>query len=96
MTRSEKKCFYFYEFKLFIKERLTVTDKIIKNNIDFINNSKILKDKQEKKDNRNQELLSENDKKKSLKALDNSIIIFNKEENTNILDFRLKKLTFFS
>lgn len=41
----KKKKFLFYKLKLFIKEHLTTTDKTIKNNIDFINSLKILKNR---------------------------------------------------
>ena len=86
---------YFYEFKPFIKECLIAIDKAIRNSTDIINSSEILKNRQEKKDNRNQ-LLFESGKKKSLKDLDNLIIIYDEKENTNILDLRLKKYIFFS
>ena len=86
---------YFYEFKPFIKKCLTAIDKAIRNSTDIINSSGILKNRQEKKDNRNQ-LLFKSGKKKSLKDLDNLIIIYDEKENTNILDLRLKKFIFFS
>ena len=50
MARSEKEMSLFYELNLFVKERLTATDEAIENSIDPINNSGILKDRQEKKD----------------------------------------------
>ena len=85
----KKKYFYFYELKPFVKEYLIATNDAIGNNINSIDSSEILKDRK-KKDDRNQESSFENGKKKSLKALENSTIIFDKEENTNILDLRLK------
>ena len=65
------------------------------NSTDPIDSSGILKDGQEKKEDRNQEPSSENGEKKSPETLDNPTIISNEEKNT-ILDPRLKKSTFFS
>lgn len=96
MARSEKEISYFYKVKLFIKEYLIATNEVIRNSINTINSLGILKDRQEKKDDRNQELSVENSEKKSLEAPDNPIIIFDKEENTNILDLKLKKFISFS
>ena len=79
----KKKYLYFYELKPFVKERLTATDEAIKNSTDPIDNSGILKDRQEKKDVKNQEPSSENGKRKSLEALDNPTIISDEEENVN-------------
>lgn len=89
----KKKCPYFYKFKHYVKKRLTATNEAIGNNTNSINSSGILKNKQKKKDNRNQEFSSENGKKKSLETSDNPTIISDEEENTNILDLRLKKST---
>lgn len=75
---------------------MTAIDEVIENSTDSINSSKILKNRQEKKDDRNPKSLYENGEKKSPEALGNSIIISDKEENTNILDPRLKKTTSFS
>lgn len=74
---------------------MTVIDEMIGNSINPINNSKILKDRQEKKDNRNLVFSLEDKNNNSLEALDVPFIIFDKEENIDILDFRLKKIIFF-
>ena len=87
----KKKCSYFYELKPFVKERLTATNEEIGNSTDPINSSGILKNRHEKKDDGIQEPSSENGKRKSPEAPDNPTIISNEEENTNILDPRLKK-----
>ena len=92
----KKKCLYFYEFKPFIKERLIATDKAIENSTDPINSSRILKNRQEKNDDRNSEPSSENKDEISPKAPDNLTIISDEEKTTNILDPRLKKSTFSS
>ena len=91
----KKKYLYFYEFKLFGKECLTATDEAIGNDIDPINSSGILKDKQEKKDDGNQEFSSKNGKRKFSETPDNPKIILDEEENI-ILDSKLKKFTSFS
>lgn len=49
-----------------------------------------------KKDDRNLELSSKNKDRKSPEASDNEAIIFDEKVNTIILDFRLKKITFYS
>ena len=89
----KKKCPYFYELKPFVKERLTAIDEAIGNSTDPIDSSGILNDRQEKKDDGIQEPSSENSKRKSPEAPDNPTIISDEEENTNILDPRLKKFS---
>lgn len=79
----KKKYPYFWKFKLFVKEYLIGTDKAIENNIDLINSLRILKNRQEKKDNRNSELSFKNRNGKTPKALDNLIIICDEKANTN-------------
>lgn len=59
--------------------------------LEIVKSLGILGDGREKKDDRNPELLSKNKDKKSLEVPDDPIIISNKEENTNILDLKLKK-----
>lgn len=88
----KKKCSYFYQLKPFVKERLTATDEAIENSTDPIDSLGILKDRQEKKDDGNPEPSSENEDGKSPEAPDGPTIISDEEENTNILDPRLKKL----
>lgn len=75
---------------------MLVTNQAIKKNIDLIDYLRILKNRQRKKDDRNQKSLFKNDEVKSPKASNKLIIISNKEENTNILELRLKKAIFFS
>lgn len=89
----KKKCPYFYELKPFVKERLTATDEAIGNSTDPIDISGILKDRQGKKDDGNQEPSSEKGEEKFPEAPDNPTIISDEEENTNILDPKLKKFT---
>ncbi len=89
----KKKCPYFYELKPFIKERLTATDKAIKNSTDLIDSSGILRDRQAEKDDRNQRALFDNEERRSLGTQDNAAVISDDEENPNILDPRLKKST---
>ncbi len=89
----KKKCPYFYKLKPFVKERLIATDEAIGNSTDPIDSLRILKDRQEKKDDGIQEPSSENCDWKSPEAPDNLTIISDEEENTNILDSRLKKFS---
>lgn len=74
---------------------MTAIDEAIGNSTGPINSSRILKDRQEKKDDGNPKPSSENGKRKSLEAPNNPTIISDEEENT-ILDPRLKKSTFSS
>lgn len=55
-----------------------------------------MKNRQEKKDNRNPKLSFKNRDRKSLKTSDNLIIISDKKENINNLNSGLKKTIFSS
>ena len=87
------KCPYFYELKPFVKERLTATDESIENSADPIDSSGILKDRQVRRDDGNREPSFDNEEEKSPNGQDNTTIISDGEENTNILDPRSKKST---
>lgn len=73
-----------------MKKWLIAINKTIKNSIDLINSSEILKDRQ-KKDDKNLKLSLQDSKRKPLEALDNLTMIFDAKKNNNILNFRLKK-----
>ena len=89
----KKKFVYFYELKPFVQERLTATDEAIENSTDPIDSSGILRDRQAEKDDGNQGALFDNEEGRSLGTQDNAAVISDDEENSNILDPRLKKST---
>lgn len=75
----KKKCSYLYEFKSFEKERLTATNEAIENGTGVIDSLGILKNKQDRKVNRNSESLSEKKDGESQEAPDGPIMISDKE-----------------